>query len=345
MNAPSTNGSSNEQQISSQFKPIKLNFVRKYAKAFGKLTRTELEEVLLQKVTESLVYRSKILNLQQIQEKQEVIIENLKGRLDMVVKYSQDLEVIQKRLIRDMREHPEAPLEPLRIQRDVGLQVYSATESENFVETPIEILDEDDDDAPVAKNRKKRKNDESKENESKRRKLKKKSNKESFTDDSLNSSHQSPQKLVRKSTDFSAQASPPQISSTPIKSKPFELPQLPAPPQDQKQSASMKSLPPKPTIKIAKSDKGITVSWCIDNLNTNEHADIRSYEIFAYEMTEKKNEGWKRIGDVQALLLPMAVNLTQFKDEQKFHFAIRAIDCHQRYGEFSLPKTWEDKKN
>lgn len=83
----------------------------------------------------------------------------------------------------------------------------------------------------------------------------------------------------------------------------------------------MKKIPPRPTIKINNVQNGIIVSWTVDTL-TSEHAEIHSYQIYAYEETRSVSttESWKHVGDVKALLLPMAVTLTQFQEGTNIFF-------------------------
>lgn len=77
----------------------------------------------------------------------------------------------------------------------------------------------------------------------------------------------------------------------------------------------MKKIPPKPAIKITNVANGIIVSWTVETL-TMEHAEIVKYQIYAYEETNlsPSTENWRHVGDVKALLLPMAVTLTQFQE-------------------------------
>ena len=114
---------------------------------------------------------------------------------------------------------------------------------------------------------------------------------------------------------------------------------LPDPPKFQISEQSMKSAPPKPTLKISRVTDGIILSWNM-NLNLTIHASIASYQIYAYQEQAAQpvvSTLWKKVGDVKALDLPMACTLTQFSKGNKYHFAVRARDCHSRVGNFSDP--------
>lgn len=83
--------------------------------------------------------------------------------------------------------------------------------------------------------------------------------------------------------------------------------------------------------------KGLVLSW---NMNFNSmYADIQTYQLYAYQETSAApaTSFWKKVGDVRALPLPMACTLTQFVDGHKYHFAVRAVDVHNRLGPFSDP--------
>jgi hypothetical protein len=106
------------------FKPIKLNFMRKFATSVGKLSRSELEDLVLQKITESLVFRSQYTEFRTKIEKCEEVIHGLKRRIEALTKQYNDLDMIHARVVRDLKERPDGPVTPVKITRAVGLQVY-----------------------------------------------------------------------------------------------------------------------------------------------------------------------------------------------------------------------------
>lgn len=116
--------SSEDTTETKPFEPVKFNFIKRFAKLQGKLTPYELEEILLQKTTESLIYRSKCTELRSLCDKQEETIERLNNRVAAIVKQYNDLEMIQKNLMKQLAERKDQPIQPVKITRAVGLQVY-----------------------------------------------------------------------------------------------------------------------------------------------------------------------------------------------------------------------------
>lgn len=125
-----------------------------------------------------------------------------------------------------------------------------------------------------------------------------------------------------------------QHSSAVVKaSHPAALPATPLGPVN----PNWKSIAPRPTLKISRVANGIVLSWTMQS--SVPHADIASYQLFAYQEGSAfpASSLWKRVGDVKALPLPMACTLTQFLEGHRYHFAVRAMDVHQRLGPYSEP--------
>lgn len=505
-------------------KSIQMPFLRKFSIANGKLSRSDLEQIILEKISENLLYHSVNSELRLQYEKQEKMIECLYHRVNTLSKQYADLDMVHKRVISDLKNNNPAVVTPIKITRAVGLQVYlpakiMSTNSpskdlarksiveEQPVTCPVTNIKSDPipsnsnsvnipKAAPDVKKRmfkitpmrppltdREKANLEIQEKKeeilirsnatksltavksiskpqtssittninlppsitmtastltsnlnnkkakfvpyssSGRILLKQVSNFNStiklkpttistnacsqsidLTDDTedtvtssskrltaakstspliLNQLNQQPPALVairannlisvtkQNSTESDTSKSMyvigpsiPQQNESPltITHKPTRTyssnlrsfvpkarPQHPAPLPSAPTQISLtgyKKIPPSPNIRIDKISSGIVVSWSVDGL-TAHHAEIKSYQIFAYEENEApvSTENWRHVGDVKALLLPMAVTLTQFQENRKYHFAVRAIDVHDRMGQFSIPKTWSaDKK-
>ncbi|XP_017148633.1 activating transcription factor 7-interacting protein 1 [Drosophila miranda] len=120
-------------------------------------------------------------------------------------------------------------------------------------------------------------------------------------------------------------------------SHPAPLPSSPAQPFN----PAWKLPPSRPLIRISLMDTGIVISWNLEDASS-KYAECVTYQIFAYQETlqEPSTDSWRHVGDVKAMLLPMAVTLNQFQENQRYYFAVRGVDAHQRFGSFSVPKTW-----
>lgn len=113
-----------QSEAPKESEPFKLNFIRKFSSAVGKLSRPELEELLIEKITESLMFCSENTDLRSRLEKEEKISDAFKKRLENVKKQYNDLEMIHNRVMKDLKERPDAPITPVKITRAVGLQVF-----------------------------------------------------------------------------------------------------------------------------------------------------------------------------------------------------------------------------
>lgn len=103
--------------------------------------------------------------------------------------------------------------------------------------------------------------------------------------------------------------------------------------------SNLKPLLPKPHLTIKKIDIGIILQWKMP-YNLSLYENIASYQLYAYQETSAppNTDMWRKVGDVKALALPMACTLTQFADKNKYYFAVRSVDVHNRIGAFSDPE-------
>lgn len=124
---------------------------------------------------------------------------------------------------------------------------------------------------------------------------------------------------------------------------PAPLPRVP----EQKSLPHWKPIPPKPIIRINNSRAGIVISWAMEQ-SIDRFATITNYQIYAYQAPNDiapSTEHWRYVDVVEAMLLPMAVTLTEFQEGLKYYFSVRAVDEYKRVGPFSLPRTWDNVKN
>ena len=66
---------------------------------------------------------------------------------------------------------------------------------------------------------------------------------------------------------------------------------------------------------------GIILSWRM--VPGDRYAEVASYQLYAYTEIAGSTPStayWKKVGDVRALRLPMAVTLTQVSHLEKFKF-------------------------
>ncbi|XP_060917026.1 activating transcription factor 7-interacting protein 1 isoform X3 [Labrus mixtus] len=119
------------------------------------------------------------------------------------------------------------------------------------------------------------------------------------------------------------------------------LPAAPAPPRLPPE-AERTSPPQQPQLKLVPSQTGgIVLSWCVAETDQT-CATVDSYHLYAFHQDNSSSNAaqqhWKKIGEVNALPLPMACTLTQFQSGSTYHFAVRAKDIYGRFGSFCEPQ-------
>ncbi len=100
-----------------------LNFVRKFQKNFDKMTRNDLEELLIQKCVEVIVHKSDYAEMRNKIEKQESKLQSYSTKYQELSKQYRDLEMVHQRVIKDLEVKNQSVVTPVKITRAVGLQV------------------------------------------------------------------------------------------------------------------------------------------------------------------------------------------------------------------------------
>lgn len=100
-----------------------LNFVRKFQKNFDKMTRNDLEELLIQKCVEVIVHKSDYADMRNKIEKQESKLQSYSTKYQELSKQYRDLEMVHQRVIKDLEAKNQSVVTPVKITRAVGLQV------------------------------------------------------------------------------------------------------------------------------------------------------------------------------------------------------------------------------
>ncbi|KAM3843277.1 uncharacterized protein ACN63O_021374 [Diretmus argenteus] len=134
-------------------------------------------------------------------------------------------------------------------------------------------------------------------------------------------------------------------STTPTRASTMSLPPLPsapAPPGRLPPEAAQTSPPQQPQLKLVPRQTGIVLGWCVSETDRT-CATVESYHLYAFHQdnsssTNAAQQHWKKIGEVEALPLPMACALTRFQSGSTYHFAVRAKDIYGRFGSFCEPQ-------
>ncbi|XP_041640735.1 activating transcription factor 7-interacting protein 1 isoform X2 [Cheilinus undulatus] len=133
-------------------------------------------------------------------------------------------------------------------------------------------------------------------------------------------------------------------TSAPSRNSSLTLPPLPAAPAPPRlpPEAERTSSPQQPQLKLVPSQTGgIVLSWCVAETDQT-CATVDSYHLYAFHQDNSSSntaqQHWKKIGEVNALPLPMACTLTQFQSGSTYYFAVRAKDIYGRFGPFCEPQ-------
>lgn len=87
----------------------------------------ELEELLIQKIAETITMRSEIGQLREQARISEKYQEVMRTKLQQLTKQVKDFEMVVNRNTADRRANPDKSVAPIKINRSVGLQVNFIT--------------------------------------------------------------------------------------------------------------------------------------------------------------------------------------------------------------------------
>lgn len=119
---------------SKKFKPsekIELNkdVAKKIFKKLKKMTQKDLEQLVLQKIVESINYDSKLSALNEQLEKDQDKLEKFSQQYINLKKQFNDLQLVHTRVISDLEKRNTSYVMPIKITRAVGLQVSIGTKA------------------------------------------------------------------------------------------------------------------------------------------------------------------------------------------------------------------------
>ncbi|XP_024145613.1 activating transcription factor 7-interacting protein 1 [Oryzias melastigma] len=158
-----------------------------------------------------------------------------------------------------------------------------------------------------------------------------------------NQNPSNPQITVHHRPPQDAASKPRPTTSTPTRGPGPALPSLPVAPAPPRlpPEAERTSPPQQLQLKLVPGQTGIVLSWSVAEVDRS-CAAVESYHLYAFHQ-DNSNSGaaqqhWKKIGEVNALPLPMACTLTQFQSGSTYYFAVRAKDIYGRFGTFCEPQ-------
>lgn len=106
-----------------QKQTLALDFLNKFKKQFDQMTKTDLEDLVLEKIVEAIVHKSEYSDLRNKTNAQEQIIQSLRVKMQELCKQYRDLEMVHSRVVKDLETRNQNVISPVKITRAVGLQV------------------------------------------------------------------------------------------------------------------------------------------------------------------------------------------------------------------------------
>lgn len=105
-------------------KSMQLSFLKMFNKPIEEMSLPMLEDLLMQTVLQSLIYKSDLAKVYQKLEQQDKTISAMQRKANELSKHYADMDMIHSRVIKDLETRNEGMVTPVKITRAVGLQVY-----------------------------------------------------------------------------------------------------------------------------------------------------------------------------------------------------------------------------
>jgi len=291
-----------DQVKAKEIKKTKVEKNLDVAATVHRLTRTELEELVLKKVVEAVTAKSKYAELIKKFEKMSEDFGKMKEKASSLQKHLSDLKEVTKRI--KVMENTQTVRIP-KVTRSVGLQVTSKFKSEQERQQcdkamVIEIDDENTVPAEAAG-----------------------SVFESIKSDSpLNRNRKARDGVARKSGGGGKSL---KTESSKVGGKTEQQNEM----QMKDSEAVYESEPLNLTVAKSSSTDGIVITWAkrLDSLDVDS---IVNYELEGSKGVKSEKMKWTRIGNlIQPLPLPMACNLNKFKQGINYHFRVKLLTKEQ----------------
>ncbi|XP_052871164.1 uncharacterized protein LOC128276745, partial [Anopheles cruzii] len=113
---------------------LRMDFLRRFARPLTTMTQSDLEVLIMQKITEAIVNREEMAEMRQLLAKQDAMLTAYRQRITDLSKRLSDITLIQTRVLSELDKRSSRQVLPLKITRNVGLQIYLPRISYNEVE-------------------------------------------------------------------------------------------------------------------------------------------------------------------------------------------------------------------
>nr|CAD7453936.1 unnamed protein product [Timema tahoe] len=115
--------------ISDEERSVIMSYMKAFHKVtMSKMTRDDLEEMVMQKMCELIAHRSELGQNRQKIQSLELLNDQLRRKSLQLQKQAKDLHTVTQRLVNELRTRKDGKMTPVRLTRSVGLQVQVQTQ-------------------------------------------------------------------------------------------------------------------------------------------------------------------------------------------------------------------------